>query len=87
MNIQVIEVKPVNQGNLKAFVSIQLEDIVFHDFRIIQQAGQRAWVSVPQSSWKNQNGKTCYKPLVELPASLKEQVSKTVLDEWGNYGN
>jgi hypothetical protein len=49
--VEVLEIKPIENGNLKAFVKLKIGDVVFHDFRIVQQAGQKAWVSAPISTW------------------------------------
>lgn len=84
MDIQIIEIKPINQGNLRAFVKIRLGDITLNDFRIVQQAGQRAWVSVPQATWTDQGGKLHYKPIIELPANVKGQISRVILQRWSN---
>jgi DNA-binding cell septation regulator SpoVG len=72
MSIQVFEIKKVTKpGNLKAFVKIQIGETVFHDFRIVQQPGQKAWISPPQASWQDQGGKTHYKALIEFPLGLE----------------
>jgi len=80
--IQVSKIKKVDVGNLKGFASVDIDGITIHDFRIVQQTGQKAWVSAPQTAWKDNDGKTHYKNLVELQKELKEQVSAKVLEEW-----
>lgn len=81
--ITVQEIKKVNNiGNINAFVSIKIDDLIIHDFKIVQQSGQKAWVSVPQTSYKNQQDKTCYKNLIELSKELKEEISKEILKNW-----
>jgi len=89
MDIQIIEIKPVNQGNLRAFVKLQIGEIILNDFRIVQQAGQKAWVACPQTEWADKGGKKHYKPMVELPGTIKDQVQAAILQEWSGtgYGN
>lgn len=82
-NIEIIEVKKCSKdGNLKAFVDVKIDNILIKDFRIIQQKNQKAWVSVPQTSWRDSSGGLSYKNLVELPKELKTDVEKAVLEYW-----
>lgn len=54
MKIRVIEIRPLANGRpLRAFADFQVEDWIIHDFRVINQTGQRAFVSPPQVSWKD----------------------------------
>lgn len=88
MNIQIIEIKPsVSRGTVKAFVKLSLDGIVIYDFKVIQKAGQKAWVSCPQAEWTDKSGQKHYKPVVELPEALKTQVQTAILQKWGNNGN
>jgi len=88
MNIQVIEIKPsVTQGTVKAFAKISLDGIIVHDFKVIQQAGQKAWVACPQTEWADKSGKKHYKPVIELPSTLKEQVQSAILHGWRGNAN
>lgn len=80
--IQVIDIKKVSVGNVRAFVNLKINDILIHDFRIVQQENQKPWVSVPQVSWKDREGKTHYKNLIELPKEVKEEVNRAILAHW-----
>lgn len=83
IHIEVLEIKPLlNGGNLKAFVKLKIGETIFHDFRVIQQMGKRAWVSAPVTSWIDTNGSTQYKTLIELPQRLKSIISEAVLSAW-----
>jgi DNA-binding cell septation regulator SpoVG len=85
MSVQVLQLKRLTTpGNLKAFVKLSVEGMIFHDFRIVQQPGQAAWVSPPQAEWADKAGKKHYKPLIELPEMLKNEVSEAVLNAWSN---
>jgi DNA-binding cell septation regulator SpoVG len=77
--IEVIKVKPLeNGGNLRAFASVRIGAVVIHSVRIIQQPGQKAWCSMPQSK----SGDKWY-ALVEITSKeLKDRVSAAVLDAW-----
>ena len=83
IHIEVLEIKPLlNGGNLRAFVKLQIGETIFHDFRIIQQPGQRAWVSAPQAMWIDKDSHTRYKTLIEFPHRLKSIISEAVLSAW-----
>ena len=81
--VLVLEIRENTKGgNLKAFADVKIGEIVIKDFRIVQQKGQKAWVSVPQLSYQSEAGETYYKPMVTLPDELKERVSFEVLRKW-----
>jgi hypothetical protein len=50
--ISVVEIKPVERSNLKAFVTVEVNGIVIKDCRLVQQPGQAAWLSGPQVSYE-----------------------------------
>ena len=67
------------KGALKAFVDVKIGDIVIKDFRVVQQEGSEAWVSVPQKEY-NYNGEKRYAKMITLSNELKMQVDKVILD-------
>ena len=85
MNIKVISLKQINRGSLKAFVDIRIDNgLTIKDFRIVQQAGQKPWVSVPQQEYTGRDGERKFKSLVLLSDDLKKQVSSVVLKSYEN---
>ena len=80
--VHVINIRPVQRGNLKAFCDVRLGGILVKDFRVIQQPGQRPWTSPPQREWTDANGQTRYAPVVELTDRLKQQVQQAILEAW-----
>ena len=80
--ITVTDFLKVNGGKLKAFASVKVDNIIIHDFRIVQQDGQRAWVSVPQVSWKDNQGQIKYKALLDIPGELKQRIEVAILSAW-----
>lgn len=88
--IEVVEMK-ILSGNgdrrLKAFVSVKVGDWALHDWRIIQQPGQRAWVSVPQASWRDESGQVRYRALLSLPGELKQRIDVAILSAWEEEKN
>lgn len=78
--VKVVSVRMVsNRGNLRALASVQIGPLQIHDFRVIQQEGQRAYVSAPQLEWKDGQGRSQYKPLLSYPESWKDAISEAVL--------
>lgn len=50
LSVTVIKVTPVpTPGNLRAFADVQIGPLVVTGCRVIQQPGQRPWVSMPQT--------------------------------------
>lgn len=86
--IVVLQVKSLDapKGSLRGFASVRINgqsSVTINDLRIIQQDGQKAWVSLPQKSWTDQSGKAKYAPIVEIDGPLMDEISETVLAEWG----
>lgn len=82
-DIEVIGIKPImGRGNLKAFADIRIGALEIHGLRIVQQPGQRAWVSMPQAEYER-DGVKCYAPMVKIhDKTLKDAVANVVLMSW-----
>jgi len=81
--VKVLEIRILKDGRpLKAYVSVQVGDWIIHDWRIVQQQGQRAWVTVPQTSWKDADGKVKYRALLSIPGELKQRIEVAILSAW-----
>ena len=66
-------------GNLRGLVTVRLGALVIHGWRVVQQPGQRAYVSVPQQ--QNRDGR--WFPLVEVRnPDLLAEVRRAVLESW-----
>jgi DNA-binding cell septation regulator SpoVG len=86
-HIEIISVKSIaGDGPLRAFASIRLDGVIIHDCRIIQQAGQRPWVSLPQREYTH-DGQKKYAAVVELSEPLKRELTRTVLAAWERRGS
>jgi hypothetical protein len=87
MNITVTNIRPLaNAGNKRAFVDVTVNAWKINAFAIVQQNGQRPYVSVPQSSWINKStGKTVHRNLLELPESDLEAIRAKVLEAWKEF--
>ena len=81
-NIEVLKLKVMQKGSLKGFASVRLGGVTIHDFRIVQQDNQDAWVSPPQKEVPMQDGKKKYYPVVELSDTLKAEVQRLVLEAY-----
>ena len=81
MDIEVTKLNLVEKGNFKGFADVQVGQIEIRGFRIIQQPGQSAWVSVPQSEYTKDDEKRYYN-IVVMPDDLKRDVEFAVLEAW-----
>jgi DNA-binding cell septation regulator SpoVG len=77
--IQVVKVKSLkDSGNLKAFASLRIGALVVHRVRIVQQPGQKAWISMPQFKVGEK-----YYPIVEIESdNLRDRVRDAVREHW-----
>jgi len=82
--VEVIEIRPLNDGrSLRAFVDVQVGDWVIHDFRVIKQNGQKAFVSPPQVSWKDrETRKIHYKGILTIPSEQKQLIDAAILSAY-----
>ena len=81
MDIRVLEIRHLNNGRpLRAFVDVQVGDWIIHDFRIVKQDGQRAFVSPPQVSWKDpDSGQIRYRGILTIPSEQKQAIDVAIL--------
>lgn len=76
--IKILRVERLNRGsNLKALVDVKIGDITIIDCRVVQQPGQRAYLSGPQKPLDDGH----WAPIVKMTTSLRERVQEVVLKE------
>lgn len=84
VQVEVIALKPMHTGNLRAFVSVKIGSVVIHDFRIVKQENQVAYVQPPQRTFI-EDGKVKFSgPLVEFPVDVLDRIKETILLKWGD---
>jgi DNA-binding cell septation regulator SpoVG len=78
--LRVLALRRVERGTLKASADVALgQNLTLYDLRVIQQPGQRAWVSPPQREWTDAQGQRRYTPLVDLRGDLRIRIERAVL--------
>jgi DNA-binding cell septation regulator SpoVG len=81
--IRVIEIRPLSDGRpLKAFVDVQMGDIVIRDFRVIKESGKRLYVKVPFSTYRQQTGQLKFRPIVILPDEVRGEIDLAILNAY-----
>jgi DNA-binding cell septation regulator SpoVG len=74
-----------NGGNLRAFASVEFPfGLTIHDLRVIQQAGQKAWVGVPSRQWTDPHGQKRFANVMEMDKTLQDAISRLVLEAYEN---
>lgn len=84
-DIEVLSIKPVSRcGNLKAFVDIRIGALEIHGLRVVQQLGQRAYVSLPVVEYtRRDDGQRAFAPLIRIhDPVLDVAIRQAVLDAW-----
>jgi DNA-binding cell septation regulator SpoVG len=82
--IRVIAIRRVGKGPVRIIADIGLgPSLIIKELKIIQQPGQRAWVSPPQYEWQGTDGGRHFAPLVELSGTLKARVEQAILQMYG----
>jgi DNA-binding cell septation regulator SpoVG len=78
--IEVLTVSAVSAGSLRAFASVRIGPaLVLNKCRVIQQVGQKPWISMPQEHWTDREGTTQYAPVVVLTGTLKARVEAAIM--------
>lgn len=81
-SVRVLDLQPVKQGCLLAFLSVQVGQIKLHRVRLVQQPGQPARVLPPQEVWKDESGQRRYVSLVQLPRDWQPVLRAAALQAW-----
>jgi len=86
--IKVLSISQVEgRGALRAYVDIQVGDLVVKDCRIIKENEKAPWFSLPVITWKTEQGTYRYKTIVEIKdKTLKNEIAQTVIKAWENNG-
>lgn len=77
--VEVLDIRPANHGAVKAYARVKVGALVISGCKVIQQAGQRAWVKLPDR--QADDGRwfpivTCSSP------TLENAISEAVLDAY-----
>ena len=82
--IEIVSIKPVDHGTLKAWVKVRLSGAVEIDnCKIVEPAGKPPFFALPSTLYVDKDGKTQYNQIVKLvKPGLKERVEKAVLEAW-----
>ena len=80
MSIEVISVRlnHSSQSTLKAFIDVRIGTWTINDWRVWKKNG-RAYVSVPQSSWRDPSGQLKFKPILSIPDNQLEKIQTAIL--------
>ncbi len=76
---RILNIRPVEQGALRALVTLQIGPLVIYQARYIQQDGQRAYVSPPQEVVEGPGGQRRYIPLLKWPDEWKQPILEAVV--------
>lgn len=79
MEIRILDVRllPGNKTT-RAFVDIQLGDMVIKDFRIVQN-GEKPHVKAPFTTYKNQNGELRFRQIIDFPDEVRGRIDAAIL--------
>ena len=81
--VEMLEIEPVtDSSNLRALVEVRVGNMKIDRFRLIQEPGKRAYVSVPQLEYiKSDGGKSFFPMIGILDKQLKRKITGEVLRE------
>ena len=80
--IKIDSIKNVSYGTLKGFATATVGGIKISDIKIIQQEGQKPWISLPSREFEVE-GQKKYKPIVEIvDPDLKGALAAAILDAY-----
>jgi len=79
--IEVIGIRRVDRGRLRAFADVQLGDLILRDFVILDGPSKRAFVAVPRRMWVN-GGQRYFAPLIDFRNGMRNKVETAILLRW-----
>ena len=82
--IEILSIRPLMEsGTVRAFVDFRIEGkLTIKGAKVIQQAGQQAWVAMPDRQYE-QDGETRWAPIVKIEdAGLREKIQVAILAAW-----
>ena len=71
-------------SNLKAIITVSIGPVVISGFRVIQENGRPAVVSMPIMSWRDKfTNKTVYRDMLTFPSEIdKQDLEVEILSRW-----
>lgn len=84
IKIEILAVRLNNRGDtsLRAFVDMKVNDWVINDFRVWKRNHDRAYVTVPQSTWKDPSGQIKFKAILQIPNDQMERIQISILSAY-----
>jgi DNA-binding cell septation regulator SpoVG len=79
MKIRVLDIRLLpGHKTTRAFIDIRLDDVVIKDFCVIQN-GDKLRVKAPFTTYRNQNGKLCFRQIIDFPDEVRGRVDAAIL--------
>ena len=81
--VAVLKLTPTpGAGNLRALATVQIGPLVIHGCRVVQQPGQKPWVSMPQ----RQDDAGRWFPIVTTEDdAIRDAIKATLLAAWADW--
>lgn len=71
-----------DRGCLRATFDVTAEGDTIQEFRIIRQAGQKAWVQAPQKAFRTEDGALTFRPKFKLDKADKKRLEYIILPQF-----
>jgi DNA-binding cell septation regulator SpoVG len=84
MGIKVLEIRTLhsNAKSLRAFVDVQIGDLILKDFRILEENGGKSYVKAPFTTYKDKTGQLRFRQIIDLPAEVRGRIDNMILSEY-----
>ena len=86
LNNIVVEIHLYESGKLRAFCDVTIStnygEVTIKGFRIVASDNDGYWIAYPTSSYKNSEGETVRKQIVETTKILKKRISDKIMEEY-----
>ena len=84
---KITEIQHVTRNGgspLKAIIRVSIGPVVINGFRVIQEEGRPACVSMPVISWRDKfTNKTVYRDMITFPSEIdKQDLEVEMLGRW-----
>ena len=83
--IQVLRIKFLEKGTLKAVIDIQLGPLTIRGLRVVE-SGDRLWTAWPQDSFPTPEGFRRFVDIVQPTKDVSDAVTEAIKAKWATVG-
>jgi len=77
--INLVELRLVNRGNIKALATIEFYGLLIEEIKVIQEEGKKPYLRFPEIVFCDDEGRRFYKHILKPSDEVKNQLNRLIL--------